>query len=527
MTRTIRNALAALCLLATALPVAADDLQLNLRRRATASNGVVHAHHETATWDAKKTAIVVCDMWNQHWCKGATRRVGEMAPRMNDVIRAAREKGVFIIHAPSDTLDFYKDTEQRKRAQAAPKATPKVPLQNWCSLDKKREGDLPIDDSDGGCDCVPQCKNYKAWNRQIAAIDIAPEDAITDSAEAYNLLQQRGIDNVIVMGVHTNMCVLGRPFSIRQLVYQGKNVALMRDMTDTMYNPRKSPFVSHFRGTDLVVEHIEKHWCPTLTSADIIGDKPFRFSRDRRPHVVFMIGEKEYETRRTLPEFVHTELTPRGIRPIFVHVSKTDPNDFPGLVTALERADALFISVRRRTPPKKQLDAVRAFIAAGKPVLGIRTASHAFDRDPPTDGHGRWQKFDREIFGGHYQNHYGNKDGSTVVQATAGSEHPILTGIRRDAFKVTSHLYRGRDLADTTTTLLVGKLPAKNVTEPVAWINTPGDQKIFYTSLGNVDDFENPAFRRLLLNAVLWATGMEIPQQVAPLVESPLALGKK
>src|SRR5262249_13612359 len=112
---------------------------------------------------------------------------------------------------------------------------------------------------------------------------IAPEDAISDNGEeVYGLLHAHGIENVILMGVHTNMCVLGRPFSIRQLVRWGKNVVLMRDMTDAMYNPDGPPFVSHFEGTDLVVEHIEKYWCPTVTSADITGKAAFRFRADTR-----------------------------------------------------------------------------------------------------------------------------------------------------------------------------------------------------------------------------------------------------
>jgi hypothetical protein len=199
---------------------------------------------------------------------------------------------VLIIHCPSDTLDFYKETPQRKLAQAAPVAEAKVPLQRWCRIDPEREGALPIDDSNGGCDCTPYCKNYKAWSRQIAALTIAEGDAVTDSAEAYNLMQQRGIENVIVMGVHTNICVLGRPFSIRQLVYQGKNVVLMRDLTDTMYDPRKAPFVSHFTGTDLVVEHF-----PRAFDFEIEGD--FGLDRltdrgDRSPHVAAAVAP-EYQ----------------------------------------------------------------------------------------------------------------------------------------------------------------------------------------------------------------------------------------
>ena len=90
------------------------------------------------------------------------------------------------------------------------------------------------------------------------------------------------IENVIVMGVHTNLCVLDRPFAIRQMVYQGKNVVLMRDLTDSMYNPKRPPYVDHFTGTDLIIEHIEKYWCPTITSSDIIGGKPFKFKEDKR-----------------------------------------------------------------------------------------------------------------------------------------------------------------------------------------------------------------------------------------------------
>ncbi|MCZ6671428.1 MAG: protein-signal peptide and transmembrane prediction, partial [Verrucomicrobia bacterium] len=202
----------------------------------------------------------------------------EMAPRMNAVISKAREQGVLIIHCPSSTMDFYKDTSGRKLAMSAPIAEAKVSLQKWCSLDPDREAPLPIDDSDGGCDCEPQCENYKAWTKQIDTIEIHEGDVITDTAEAYNVMKERGIINVIVMGVHTNMCVLGRPFSIRQMVYQDQNVFLMRDLTDTMYNPRMSPYVSHFAGNDLVAEHIEKYWCPTITSVDILGGTAFEFA---------------------------------------------------------------------------------------------------------------------------------------------------------------------------------------------------------------------------------------------------------
>ncbi len=79
------------------------------------------------------------------------------------------------------------------------------------------------------------------------------------------------------------MCVLGRPFGIRQMVRLGKNVALMRDMTDTMYNPDRPPGVSHFEGTDLVIQHTERYWCPLLRQFRYItGQPPFHFHEDTR-----------------------------------------------------------------------------------------------------------------------------------------------------------------------------------------------------------------------------------------------------
>jgi hypothetical protein len=76
------------------------------------------------------------------------------------------------------------------------------------------------------------------------------------------------------MGVHTNMCVLGRPFGIRAMVRLGRNVVLVRDLTDAMYDPRQPPHVSHTRGTELVIEHIEKYWCPSILSEDLLQVVP-------------------------------------------------------------------------------------------------------------------------------------------------------------------------------------------------------------------------------------------------------------
>jgi nicotinamidase-related amidase len=274
MTRLLFRAcvLTALAFSHTILRAADNQLQLTLRSRGKAGDGTFRVEQRTAQWEPRKTALIICDMWDDHWCKSAALRVAELAVPMNEVVSVARKKGIFIIHAPSTTTKFYDRTPARLRAQRAPFVKTALPLSTserwgtaWCWPDSARETDLPIDDSDMGCDCAVKCKIRDAWTRQISTIQIANEDAVTDNGqETFNLLAERSIQNVILLGVHLNMCVLGRPFAIRQMVLQGKNVALMRDMTDTMYNHEKRPMVNHFQGTDLVIEHIEKYWCPSI-----------------------------------------------------------------------------------------------------------------------------------------------------------------------------------------------------------------------------------------------------------------------
>src|SRR5262249_14114724 len=124
-----------------ARPKVAGRLRLNLReRQETAPGSKQYKVVERAVeWEAAKTAIIVCDMWDDHFCKSAAQRVGVMAPRMNAVLTAARERGVMIIHAPSGTVDLYADSPYRRRMQLAARATPPFPVGKWCDLDPKRE----------------------------------------------------------------------------------------------------------------------------------------------------------------------------------------------------------------------------------------------------------------------------------------------------------------------------------------------------------------------------------------------------
>jgi nicotinamidase-related amidase len=248
-------------------------LHLKLQNREKLPDGKWQPRTTERDLKPQETALLICDLWDKHWCHSASRRTGELAEKIGPLVESARARGIKIIHAPSDTIGFYKDSPARARILAAPAVTPPVEIGRWYRIDKDYEGELPIDDADGGCDDQPQCKNYKAWSREHAAVRVADEDVVSDNGgEIYNYLVQQGIKNILFVGVHTNMCVLGRSFGIRQMSREGFQTILVRDLTDTMYNPRQKPFVPHEQGTGLVIEHVEKFWCPTTTSDELVRE---------------------------------------------------------------------------------------------------------------------------------------------------------------------------------------------------------------------------------------------------------------
>lgn len=212
-----------------------------------------------------ETALILCDVWDKHWCNKATERCDVLAKKMNAVVKAAREKGIFVIHAPSDCMDFYKSSPARQRM----KSLPTVEMPKALTLP---DPPCPVDSSDGGCDDENPAKQYKAWTRQHAAIEIdETKDGVTDNGqEVYNLMASKGIKNLLVMGVHTNMCILHRSFAIKPMTRLGVNCVLIRDLTDAMYNPKMKPNVTHEEGTDRIIRFIERNWCPSMLSEDLL-----------------------------------------------------------------------------------------------------------------------------------------------------------------------------------------------------------------------------------------------------------------
>ena len=216
-----------------------------------------------------ESALLICDMWDKHWCRAATKRFDALARKMAPVVQRARAAGIQILHCPSETMGFYADWPQRRRMRLAPRVAPPKPL--------------PLRDhpyhiavhTNGGCECQPPCRQHSAWTRQNARIGVAELDGISDSGgEVYSFLNQQGIQTVFVAGVATNMCVMARPFGIKQLSRWGIRCVLVRDLTDTMYVSKDPPHVSHDRGTELMVEHIETHWCPSIHSGELLRALP-------------------------------------------------------------------------------------------------------------------------------------------------------------------------------------------------------------------------------------------------------------
>ena len=512
-----------LLLLAGCSPVLAEDYEMRLREEVEDSPGKFRTVESREAWKPSETAVIVCDMWDLHHCKNAVVRANQLAPRMNALLKAARDRGSLIIHAPSSCMQFYEDHPARKRAQSAPDSG-NVPegIEQWLTwLDKREEqAGYPIDHSDGGEDDDPEehaewaeklrkmGRNPRApWTRQLGLLEIdGDRDAITDSGrENWNLLEQRGIRNVILVGVHTNMCVLGRPFGLRQMARNGKNVVLMRDLTDTMYNPAMPPKVSHFEGTDLIVNHVERYVCPTVSSDQILGGAPHRFPGDSRKHIVFLIGEREYDTEKTLPGFVSKHLT-TSFRTTFVFADPEGAarNKFHG-IEAVRDADLLFVSVRRRALPQADLKLVRDHIQEGKPVIGIRTASHAFSLrgKPAPQGHAVWEEWDAEVIGGNYTGHHGNAL-TTEVRSTEEGLH-FLGDESPFQFQSGGSLYINSPPRPGQNILLFGKVAGIDRLEPLAWTFKRSDGgKTFYTSLGHVSDFEQESFVRILRRAITW-----------------------
>ncbi|PAW88983.1 MAG: hypothetical protein B9S33_03995 [Pedosphaera sp. Tous-C6FEB] len=212
------------------------------------------------------------------------------------------------------------------------------------------------------------------------------------------------------------------------------------------------------------------------------------------PTIVLISGEFEYRSTETLPLLKARLEAKLGAKCIYLQRKPgTNVHDIPGL-EALATADLAILYIRRMTLPAEQLAHFKKFAASGKPIIGLRTTSHAFEN---------WKEWDREVLGGNYQNHHNNQLATTVHVAPTAAGNALLAGVAKE-FPSAGSLYKNTPLSPNAKVLLTGSVEGKPA-EPVAWTHSFNGAPVFYTSLGHAKDFEHESFNRLLMNAVQWA----------------------
>ena len=202
-------------------------------------------------------------------------------------------------------------------------------------------------------------------------------------------------------------------------------------------------------------------------------------------------GSFEYESESSLTifrDYVEREHPVRA--ELIVYRSEDDHQS----LSAIEGTDVLLVFTRRLNTDGEELERFKAYCAAGGPIVGVRTASHAFQN---------WLAFDGEVLGGNYQMHWRHGPRARARFEPGSEGHPLLEGVAE--LSSAGSLYRNTPIAPDTSLLMSASTDEHD--EPVTWTRNHAGGRVFYTSLGHQEDFEEPSFLRLLANAVLWCGG--------------------
>ncbi len=215
---------------------------------------------------------------------------------------------------------------------------------------------------------------------------------------------------------------------------------------------------------------------------------------DSRPLKVCLVsGSLEYKSNESLAAFQdHVE---RGydVQCTRAFIEGKDEEHLPGL-EHLADCDVMLLFTRRLKLSGDELDRIKQYCLAGRPIVGVRTASHAIQT---------WLELDHEVLGGNYHNHWPEGPETVIRVVERSAAHPILAGFQ--PYRSAGSLYKNEGLAADNEILLTGMNP--DHTEPIAWTRTYKGARIFYTALGHPRDFTEESFRRLLVNALFWTAG--------------------
>ncbi len=220
------------------------------------------------------------------------------------------------------------------------------------------------------------------------------------------------------------------------------------------------------------------------------GGKPLK--------VCILSGCNTYDSEASLAPF--QEYLVRNFNVQCNRVVRTATDDLPGL-EQLDNCDVAFVFIKRMQLKGEQLDRFKKYATSGRPIVAVRTASHAVQT---------WLDFDREVLGGNYHSHHPVGPVTQIKVSVAAEKHPILAGV--ELSKANDALYKNEGHAADIHVLLSGSIPGEP-TEALAWTRDYKGGRIFYTSLGAQDTFQNPAFRRMLANALFWTAGRDIEKK--------------
>jgi len=245
-------------------------------------------------------------------------------------------------------------------------------------------------------------------------------------------------------------------------------------------------------------------------------------------HIVLISGDEEYRSEEALPMLGKILSQRHGFKctvlfSIDPEQGFIDPNNqrnLPGM-SALDSADLMIVFTRFRTPSESQMKPFERYLDAGKPVIGLRTATHGF--------RGKWGYFGRKILGEQWVAHHGGhkRQGCRGVIEKTNAGHPILRGVK-DVF-APSDVYTVKHLQPNDTVLLRGAVtetldpksaaidgPKNNPMMALAWVRkytSPAGAtgQAFCTTMGAAVDFMSAGTRRLVVNAAYDLTGLKVP----------------
>jgi len=240
-----------------------------------------------------------------------------------------------------------------------------------------------------------------------------------------------------------------------------------------------------------------------------------------KPHIVFITGDEEYRSEETMPMLARILHRDHGFT-VSVCFALTDgvidPNRLDNIegLEILANANMMVMNTRFRKLPDEQLKHITAFSESGKPMAGFRTATHAFRYGGGNVMDNAWPQ---KVFGLPWIRHHGGGNSTDALIVEENSDHPVLRGV--SPFHARSWLYHANTLLDSATPLLTGRAVKGahaggehfSDPHPIAWVHhyegENGKSRVFFTTLGHPADFENESMRKLSLNGILWALGME------------------